>query len=234
MIQQLYDIHRGKTIAVVGSGPTAAAFDPHDSDHAIGVNGAAMLAHRGFYLDYFLCGSQHSPRRPWFVLDCARTRIICVRFALHDRYLYPDEQYPELERQSYPLDDIDEIRLPPPVSPHLTYRYTRDPTAAFLAGERPFDKVVIGGTIASVAVQIAYLMGASCVKLYGCVFSKQTSQQPQHYFYRTDTSDRGGVDEVQIAAMNRTLAIVRQHGVQVLVVGETALSEYDLQLPAPS
>ena len=230
MIRQLYDIHRGRTIAVVASGPTATAFDPQDSDYAIGVNGAAMLAHRGIRLDYFLCGSQHSPSRPWFTVDCARTRIICVRFALHDHYLYPDALYPALARQSYPDDDINAIILPPPAPPHLTYRYTREPTAAFLTGARPFDTVVIGGTIASVAVQLAYLMGATCVKLYGCSFNTQTSQLPQHYFYQTAAGNGGGIDEYQIAAMNRTLAIVRQHGVEVQVIGETALREYDRQL----
>jgi hypothetical protein len=234
MIERLYDIHRGKTIAVVGSGPTATAFDPRDNDNSIGVNGAAMLAYRGIRLDYFLCGSQHSPRQPWFAVDCAATRIICARFALQDRYLYPNELYPDLVRMSYPVGDIDEIRLPSPAPPHLTYRYTRNPTTAFLAGMRPFDKVLIGGTITSVAVQIAYLMGASRIKLYGCSFSKQTSQQPQHYFYRPPVNRRGGVDDVQIAAMDRTLAIVRQNGVEVQVVGETTLLEYDVQLPLSS
>jgi hypothetical protein len=157
-----------------------------------------------------------------------------VRFALHDRYLYPDALYPALARQSYPDDDINAIILPPPAPPHLTYRYTREPTAAFLTGARPFDTVVIGGTIASVAVQLVYLMGATCVKLYGCSFNTQTSQQPQHYFYQTAAGHGGGIDEYQIAAMNRTLAVVRQYGVEVQVIGETTLREYDRQLQVRS
>ena len=233
MIQQLYNRHQGRTIAIVASGPTATAFNPHDSDYSIGVNGAALLAHRGLRLDYFLCGSQHAPRRPWFTVDCASTRIICVRFALHDRSLYPDALYPGLIRRSYVDDDIDTITLPPPVAPHLTYRYTREPTATFLTGRRPFDKVVIGGTIAAVAVQIAYLMGATCLKLYGCSFSRQTSHLPQHYFYRTAADHGGGIDDSQLAAMERTLAVVRQHGVEIQVVGATALRQYDRQLPTP-
>jgi len=189
MIRRLYDIHQGATIAVVSSGPSATAYYPYDSDYAIGVNGAALLAQRGTRLDYFLCGSQHSPQRPWFAIDCARPRIICVRFAWHDRYLYPNALYPDLERQSYPDVDIDTIRLPAP--PYLAYRYTRDPSAVFFTGA-PFEKVVIGGTIASVAVQIAYLMGAACLKLYGCACSPQTTQLPQHYFYRA-AAGHGGV-----------------------------------------
>src|SRR5262245_1280137 len=132
MIRRLYDIHQGATIAVVSSGPSATAYYPYDSDYAIGVNGAALLAQRGTRLDYFLCGSQHSPQRPWFAIDCAWPRIICVRFAWHDRYLYPNALYPDLERQSYPDVDIDAIRLPAP--PYLAYRYTRDPSAVFFTG----------------------------------------------------------------------------------------------------
>ena len=231
MIRQLHNIHHGATVAIVGSGLSAAAFDPAECEVSIAVNGAAMLAERGIRFNYFMCGSQHSPRQAWFPVDCAQRRIICVRFALHDRILYPDQVYPDLARQSFPFDDIDTIRLPPPVAPHLTYRYSRDPAAAFLTGERPFDKLVIGGTIASLAVQTAYLMGAACIQLYGCAFSKQTSQQAGHYFYPTSADQRGSIDDVQIAQMERTLATVRRNGVRIHIVGETALREYDSLIP---
>lgn len=232
MIARLHDRHRGATAAIIGSGPTSELFDPEATDLAIGVNGAAHLADRGVRLDYFVCGSSRAPRRSWWQVDCARTRVICVRIAALDRILYPEAEYPELERATYPFDDIDTIELPTPVAPHLTYRYTREPASGFLRGARPFNKLVIGGTTSAKAAQLAYLMGCERLRLYGCAFSPETSGSPEHYFYGARGEAGGVIDERQIAGMDETLAVVRGAGVRVEVVGATRLSEVDQLLPA--
>ena len=84
-----------------------------------------------------------------------------------------------------------------------------------------------GATISGQAVQLAYLMGAARVDLYGCSFSQSTSKKPEHYFYQAALDHIGAVEKRQVEAMDRLLSLMRGQGVRIVVYVPTAQSEYD-------
>lgn len=226
MLERIFDQASDATIAVVGSAPSARFFDPGKCDVSIGVNGAALL---GCRFDYFQCSDHEAPQRDWFQVDCARTRIIAAQIASMDSFLYPpefDDRLPGRLALKRPFQRV--MRLPQPRVPHLFY-FVSVPNESRLRDleQRKAKTLLAGATISGQAVQLAYLMGAARIDLYGCSFSQSTSKKPEHYFYQAAPGHIGAVELRQLEAMDRLLSVIRGQGVRIVVHGPTELSEYD-------
>jgi hypothetical protein len=209
MIKALHGIHKGETIAVVGSGPTAIEFK--NQHLSIGVNGAAKLGKR---FDYFMCGDARSSAFDWFNIDCSRVRVIAKLTAAPDKILYPIDLFQDIKRTAVITAKQSSVKLPPPVEPHLTFMYRWYKSDRL---KSDMNYLMFGGTISCCAVQLAYLMGATKIVLYGCGFNSVG----RHYFYHTPRP--GSISASQRAVMNAVISEIRKRGVQFQIVGETTL-----------
>jgi hypothetical protein len=212
MIKSLYKIHDNKTIAVVGSGPTAVDFLHSSADISIGVNGAAKL---GKKFDYFMCGDVRSSSYDWFEVDCSRVRIIAKLTASLDKILYPLDIFPDIERAAVITTKQHTLNLPVPIEPHLTFVYKWHKPGRL---QQDMNFLMFGGTISCCAVQLAYIMGASKIVLYGCNFTSRG----KHYFYSTRRP--GSISDSQRTVMNTVINEVKERGVQIQIIGETTLN----------
>ena len=211
MIKSLHHAHDGAAISIVGSGPTAIDFNKSKSDISIGVNGAAKL---GKKFDYFMCGDAKSSAYDWFSIDCSRVRIIAKLTAAPDKILYPVELFPNIKRMAVITAKQSTVSLPPPVKPHLTFMYKWYKPDRL---KKDMNYLMFGGTISCCAVQLAYVMGASKIILYGCGFTNTG----RHYFYHTQRP--GTISDSQRTVMTAIINEIRKRGVRVEAVGNTTL-----------
>jgi len=213
MIHKLWDKHVDSTVAVIGSGPSATMYNGQ-GDISIAVNGAALLGRR---FTYYMVGDSLSFSYDWFDIDCSDIRIIARIVAGKDYKLYPaDMAVNRVAVQAHKQHIVSD--LPDPVPPHLIYNYAAyDPKGL----HKGMNSLMRGGTIACCAVQIAYLMGASKILLFGCPFTHSNGD----YFY--ESSRIGSICMSQRATMDDVLAIIRREEVAVSVYGPTTLSEHD-------
>jgi hypothetical protein len=212
MIKSLYDVHKGAAIAIVGSGPTAVDFTHNKCDISIGVNGAAKLGEK---LDYFMCGDSRSSLFDWFRIDCSKIRVIAKITAAQDRILYPDELFPHIVRAAVSTPKQNSIELPKPVEPHITFMYRWFKPDRL---KKDMNYLMFGGTISCCAVQLAYIMGASKIVLYGCCFNSTG----RHYFYNTRRP--GSISDNQRVVMNTAIGEIKNRGVEFKIVGDTMLN----------
>jgi len=81
-----------------------------------------------------------------------------------------------------------------------------------------------GATSSGGALQIAFLMGAREIHLYGVEFTNQGKPyQGSNYFYSDSSSEGGHTDDGQRLAMEILLENVQAYGVQVFHYGPTKL-----------
>ena len=78
-----------------------------------------------------------------------------------------------------------------------------------------------GGTISCCAVQLAYMMGASRLKLFGCEFSHRDGNYFQKFSHVGSVSDR------QYKTMQSMLRKIRDEGVKITAYGNSILTEID-------
>jgi hypothetical protein len=216
MIKSLYNIHKGATIAVVGSGPTATSYTHNKVDVSIGVNGAAKFySHPGAAkFDYFMCGDVKSSTFDWFSIACSRVRVIAKLTAASDKILYPDRLFPDIKRDAVPTAKQNSVILPPPVKPHLTFMYKWWKPDRL---KRDMNYLMFGGTISCCAVQLAYIMGAAKIVLYGCSFTSTGN----HYFYHTRRP--GTISDSQRTVMSTVVGEIKKRGIRIEIVGHTTL-----------
>ena len=212
MIRSLLGIYKGATVAIVGSGPTAVAFK-HSKAVSIGVNGAAKLGKR---FDYFMCGDTRSSSYDWFNIDCSRVRVIAKLTAAPDKILYPPALFPDIKRVAAPTAKQNSVILPPPAKPHITFMYKwYKPDRLKL----DMNYLMFGGTISCCAVQLAYIMGASKIVLYGCGFTNTG----KHYFYHTPRP--GSISDSQRTVMSTVIKELMKRGIQFEIIGDTTLGK---------
>ena len=72
-----------------------------------------------------------------------------------------------------------------------------------------------GGTISAIGIQVAIVMGAECINLYGCSMDKVK----QYAHQKTN----GFTEESQVQVMQATIDKARTFGVNVGVVGKSRL-----------
>lgn len=213
MITALHMAHEGAVVSIVGSGPTATEYLKHKHDVSIGVNGAAKL---GVKFDYFMCGDDKSPTFDWFKIDCAKTRVIAKIIAACDTFLYPEDKFNSLHRITVPAAKQASVKLPPPVWPHFTFMYRWFKMDRL---KKDANYLMFGGTISCCAVQLAYMMGASKVILYGCGFNSIG----QHYFYQANKP--GCISRSQRDTMTTVLNEMQKRGMKVQIIGNTTLKQ---------
>lgn len=221
-IQRLYGVFAGATISIVGSGRTALTFRPEECDVSIGINGAALLGPR---FDYFLCMAPEAPERDWFYPDCSDTRIIESRIAPFDHRLYPKSLSESLGRTPFYEPPPD---LPEPAGPHHIFVVeapSEQGVQALL--QHRSEALMTLGTVAGQAVQLAFLMGASVIRLHGCSFSEGTTGRLEHYFYPAPQGQTGWITPEQIHFMELYLSLVRHCGTRIVIHGDSALREFD-------
>lgn len=190
MIDSLRQIHAGKTIAVLGSGPSLSMFQGKE-DVSIAVNGAADIK---IPYDYFMCEDIRSPERPWFYSSkkCGATRIICAYLSPDDEVLYPDKDVRKqmFQERKYVWNQRGTMGyayyLPtlPPKSPHRWFMpHPLTPDRMFFPPDYPTSlALVCGGSIACTAIQMAFVMGASRISLYGCSMDNESGD---NYFIKS-------------------------------------------------
>lgn len=223
MLATYRDAHAGRAIAVLGSGPTLALFRGQQP-LAIAVNGAAT--HDVPYR-YFVCGDPASPWREWFYGSRRHDarRLVASFVAPRDALLYPRRRTrARLRLQRLPHSLAARLRgsLTPlydyaprarPAPGHGWFQYVVD---EFPADAAPFHdslrqgRVLHGATIAGVAVQIAVVMGAAAIHLYGCAMDNDTGGN----YLRAGS--QGRTTPLQRANFATLLAWVEQAGVEVV------------------
>jgi hypothetical protein len=220
-------VHRGGAIAVLGSGPTLGLFTGRQPV-AIAVNGAAT--HDVPY-QYFVCGDPGSPWREWFYASRRHgaRRLVASFVAPRDAVLFPRWQTRwRLRLERLPRGLVARRRD----SLELLYDYT--PRAQPAAGHGWFQyavrdfpaqrqvwidslrqgRVLHGATVAGVAVQIACVMGAGAIHLYGCAMDNDAGGN----YYRPGSNGR--TTPLQRTNFSTLLRWVEEDGVAVVRHGQ--------------
>lgn len=231
-MNELRGAHRGTRIAVLGSGPTLAMY-AGQVDLAIAVNGAA---HCEAPYQYFTCGDVNSPMQSWFYASRKHSarRIIASFLAPMDTILYPDIGAREAmlsDLASVTSTTAESTSLPPyeyipsvaPSDGHRWFQYAFRRNAfaeeLVLEGVRT-GRLLPGATIAGVALQMAAIMGASEVHLFGCSMDNDCGD---NYLHRGMSS--GSTKETQRVNFAAAIRAIRTIGVEVEIHGESRLNE---------
>ena len=132
--------------------------------------------------------------------------------------------------------EIDELfeegSLPGPISPHLVMRsvfqYLPDTEIS-----RNQKHLYYMGTSSSAAIQLAYIMGASEIHLYGVEFSNKTEDgraTGTNYFYKAKKGEAGITTDSQRKVMDEVVRKIIDGGIRILSHGPTNL-ENTIRLP---
>ncbi len=225
-INDFREIHKGKSFAVLGSSPTINLYRG-EQDVSIAVNGSVMCdaVERA---DYFMAGDKDSAKRGWFEksMDFADSRIIATFIAPFDHLVLSDEEErSELQRlleddKVHQREPGGNIKFSPNfrnlVRPHGIFEYA-DIWEEEICPDQ--QKLCRGGTISGVACQMALIMGASEVHLYGCSFG---TPEQGHYGYN-NKNEPGGIRFDHPPTMDYILSRLVEHNVGVYSHGFTKL-----------
>ena len=246
MLDTLRDRHKSESIAVLGSAPSVKMFQ-REEDVVIGVNGAGQLLEGN---DYFLSGDEGSYKKSWYLSLPETIRcILRPHAAIYSERFYPDpdvreemvrfyetymDEHPEdvvfkeninlryVALEVKAIDDFfDEIQVPNP--PNIILRQ--------VARQEPISKeqkrINVGGTSACMAVQIAYIMGAVEIHLYGVEFSNNIppgyAYKGGNYFYRPKPNETGMTLPSQRQFMDDIIRQIQVDNVPVISHGPTRL-----------
>jgi hypothetical protein len=170
MIATLYDRHPGAHIAVVGTAPSVSSFSAM-ADITIALNGAICLP---FRFDYHVMFDKGCPRFPMWTHPTDAIKVIGANIARENPALYR-EYHQEITQTSYLQDDW--LEAHPPTPPHVWFYYQHIPQPRRTSGsttstsaKSTFERtnyLTHKGTVAHIAVQLAWLMGAAKITLGG-------------------------------------------------------------------
>lgn len=224
-ISKFQGIHDGARIAILGSAPTIHLYHKEE-DYSIAVNGAIMCVDTS---DYFMCGDKISHNHLWFKPSQERggIRIIAAFIAPYDKIVIPnDKERKKLKNRLensliHQREGGGNIRFSP------KFRYIQDPNGVFEYADiweeeicPTQQRLCRGGTISGVAAQMAKVMGAGEIHLYGCPFK---TLDKGHYGY-DNRGEIGRVGSTQPATMDYILSRLRHHGTKIFSHGESALT----------
>ena len=214
-INKFREIHLDKTIAVLGSSPTINLYQGNE-DVSIAVNGSVMcdsVRNIGRKIDYFMCGDRYSPDRQWFreSMEICDTRIIPTFIAPFDPIVLPDKSERSFLKRILEKDAGYErngnISFSPEFNniqePHGIFEYADLWEQEIGPNQR---KLCRGGTISGVAAQMAMIMGAKEIHLYGCSFGKPGSNL-NHYGY-DNKGEPGGITNFHPVRMDYILSMI--------------------------
>ena len=234
MLDRLRGTFEGKGFAVLGSAPSLLNYFEREADIIIGVNGASKVLSDG---DLFLSADQFAFTRSWFNTDKNLRHFLRGLSAIHSFKLYPDNSLRSRlirEHNDYikSLDEsniiyredleikvindgkyFDEFfsRIPHSQFPHeLLHSISR--------GDEPISRnqkaLNVGGTSACMAVQLAYVMGAREIHLYGIEFSNSVDKGKEYtgtnYFYKSKSSEGGMTLLSQRDFMDKVIMEIRK------------------------
>ncbi|MFH1376333.1 MAG: hypothetical protein ABIH25_01730 [Candidatus Woesearchaeota archaeon] len=249
MLDKVRNIYYGTEIAVLGSAPSVMIFN-RGEDIVIGVNGAGYLLHGR---DIFLSGDQAAHTRSWFLdLDEDVQCIIKPHSAIYSPKFYPDEkirnkfinEYEKYMDEKPSLVKTTELglrwvssrdehinnlflQLPSPSEPHLLMHYIAGSKNPVPVSRRHQKAINVGGTSACMALQVAHVMGASSIHLYGVEFSNEVSSDSSYYggnyFYKPKLGETGRTLPSQREFMDRIILETMAEGTRVFSHGPTAL-----------
>jgi len=106
--------------------------------------------------------------------------------------------------------------IPVPSKPHLILRHVSK-TEPIMRNQKTLNS---GGTSVGVAMQLAYVMGASEIHLYGVEFS---NVKGNNYFYNVQTGETGATPEDKMRRMDEMIVEIISQGTQVFSHGFTNL-----------
>lgn len=244
MLDRIRDIHKGKSFAVLGSAPSLLSYFNRKEDVVIGVNGAGYVLETG---DYFLSGDERAYHRSWFKsLKEGITLILRPQSAIYSDKLYQGNLQSSLIKQFEKfmqdnpscvqsfgdlkwiaslneLSDVFFEELPVCIEPHIVLKTvsTDEPIS------RNQKKINVGGTSACMAVQVAYVMGAKEIHLYGVEFSNDISQgnlySAGNYFYDAKNNETGMTLPSQRKVIDSIIKKIIEKGTNVFSHGPTNL-----------
>jgi hypothetical protein len=116
---------------------------------------------------------------------------------------------------THPFLEEFEKNLPSPELPHiiLKYRSVNEPLS------REQIRLNMEGTSSHMALQIAYIMGAREIHLYGVEFSNTPENGKTHgsgnYYYKPELNELGMTLDAQLQTMDSTLKRINERGVVV-------------------
>ncbi|MFA4982903.1 MAG: hypothetical protein WC588_01675 [Candidatus Micrarchaeia archaeon] len=245
MLAHVRNIHAGKSFAVLGSGPSVSLFQRKE-DVVIGVNGAGQLLRSG---DYLFSQDERACMRSWFTtLAPEVTCVLKATAAMRSERLYPDREIREgligifesyvkshpsevrlnddgfkTIRPGNPVIDAFQELFPIPKPPHMIVRFVNEQSIS-----REMGSLIKKGTSACGAMQLAYVMGASEIHLYGVQFTNDakgipTSYSGTNYFYVPKPGEEGRTMEEQRIDMDGIASRISCLGAKVYSHGFTRL-----------
>jgi len=229
-IENFRNLHDGARITILGSSPTIKLYEGEE-DVAIAVNGASICdVVKEFGADYFVCGDKNSPSRKWFEESrkTCKSRLVASFIAPYDyevilnsleRDIFRDILVENGNHQNHYGGDI---RFTPDfqeiASPHGVFIYADLWEQEISSDQRRFCR---GGTISGVAAQIALVMGAKEIHLYGCSFGRPNGSNV-HYAYNNGI-ETGGIQHFHPIRMDYILSRLVEEGVRIVSHGFTKL-----------
>lgn len=225
-IDKFRNLHNGARIAVLGSSPTIRYYESKE-DISIAVNGS-VNCEPVKRADYFMCGDKESHKRRWF--DVSRSscnhRILATFVAPYDFEVLPDlsersRLVKEIESdEAHLLNAGANIRFSPDFrkvsEDHGIFEYADIWEQEISKGQ---ERLCRGGTISGVAAQMALVMGASEIHLYGCSFGNENGD---HYGYDPG-KEPGNISKTHPVTMDYILSRIMANGVKVFSHGFTNL-----------
>lgn len=219
-------IHKGMSFAILGSSPTINIYRGQQ-DISIAVNGA-VLCDPVERADYFMAGDKNSPYRRWFEESYkkAKTRIVATFVAPYDKIVCSSfdqrKKFQNMLEADYfhQSDPGGNIRFSPdglvPSGDHGIFVYADIWEEKICIDQK---RLCRGGTISGVAAQMAMVMGAKEIHLYGCSFGDTNRK---HYGY-DNKEEPGGIDPNHIFTMDYILSRIKLSGVEIFAHGHTNL-----------
>lgn len=254
MLTTLRDIFPDSTIAVIGSAPSAVAYRDIGYDATIAVNGASRLLPRTRGPKYFLSGDAGASRQSWYrAIPCGLTQILRPMAAIYsevfvrdplqrsalvklwedylDRHpqevrVIPNRTVRERNRQE-PLRDLEYdnpfydtlLNRIPPCAPHVAFNVALPQPIS-----KDMQKLRRGPTSAGCALQIAYLMGASAIHIYGVEMSNQGIPYAEgNYFYNPKPYEKGVTTSKQLKSIEGVVHDLCELGVTIGHCGHTRI-----------
>ena len=203
MIQTLKDKHKGATIAIIGSGPTANVYCEKE-DIAIALNGAIQLDKK---IDYFMAFDNSVPYLNYYYTSKKATRLIGANIASVDKVLYPN--LPDRQRKLIIGSNVTEVNFHlkslKPVSPHLYWYFQLRREPVFNPDVTYLSAM---GNICVPAIEAAVIMGCSTMHIYGIDLGKRG------YFYG---ARKGNYDVRRANYTNSMLTLCINNGINVRV-----------------
>jgi len=231
----------GKTFAILGSAPSLPEYFKRTEDQVIGVNGASSFLKQG---DIFLSADERAHERTWYKavgngirkFMRPQSAFYLPEFAGDLRSMLVSEYEGYMDR--CPEDTVhleDGSRFLWLDNPFLLELADKIPQSGHIVlksiaeGEEPISRDMarlnVGGTGSCIAVQMAYIMGASEIHLYGVEFSNDQGRGEYgggNYFYDPLPDERGRTLESQRVYMDKVIRII---DIPVFSHGPTNLEE---------